>query len=31
MDGWNTHWNVLNFVNNHLVENRYKNFIEIGS
>ena len=27
----NTKWNVLNLVHNHLVENGYKNLIEIGS
>ena len=31
MDGLNTNWNVLNLVSNHLVENGYKNLIEIGS
>ena len=31
MDGPSTNWNVLNLVNNHLVENGYKNSIEIGS
>ena len=31
MDGLNTNWNVLNLVNNQLVENGYKNLIEIGS
>ena len=31
MDGLNTSWNVLNLVSNHLVENGYKNLIEIGS
>ena len=31
MDGPNTNWNVLNLVSNHLVENGYKNLIEIGS
>ena len=30
MDGSNTNWNVLNVVNNHFVENGYKNLIEIG-
>ena len=30
MDGSNTSWNVLNFVSNHLVENGYKNLIEIS-
>ena len=31
MDGLNTNWNVLNLVSNRLVENGYKNLIEIGS
>ena len=31
MDSPNTNWNVLNLISNHLVENGYKNFIEIGS
>ena len=31
MDGQNTNWNISNLVNNLLVENEYKNFIEIGS
>ena len=31
MDGPSTNWNVLNLVNNQLVENGYKNSIEIGS
>ena len=31
MDGPNTNWNVLNLVSNHLVENGYKDLIEIGS
>ena len=31
MDGLNTNWNILNMVSNHLVENGYKNLIEIGS
>ena len=31
MDGPNTNWNVLNLVSNHLVENGYKNLIQIDS
>ena len=31
IDGPNTIWNVSNLVSNHLVENGYKNLIEIGS
>ena len=31
MDCPNTNWNVLNSVSNHLVENGYKNLIEVGS
>ena len=31
MDRPNTNWNVLNLCTNHLVENGYKNLIEIGS
>ena len=31
LDGPNTNWNVLNLVRNHLVENGYKNLIEIDS
>ena len=31
MDGQNTNWNVSNLINNLLVENEYKNLIEIGS
>ena len=31
LDGPNTDWNVLNLVSNHLVENGYKNLVEIGS
>ena len=31
MDGPNTNWNVLNLVNIYLVDNGYKNLIEIGS
>ena len=31
LDGPNTNWNVLNLVSNHLVENGYKNLIEIDS
>ena len=31
LDGPNTNWNVLNLISNHLVENGYKNLVEIGS
>ena len=31
MDVPNTNWNVLNLVSNHLIENGYKNLVEISS
>ena len=31
LDGLNTNWNILNLASSYLVDNGYKNLIEIGS